>query len=262
MNVPIFGKSKKSTTFAGMKQAMIFAAGLGTRLKPITDSMPKAMVPVGGKPLLWHIVMKLKRSGFERIVINVHHFADQIIDYVKANNNFGMDILISDERDLLLDTGGGLRKALPLFDEGSPVLIHNVDIFSNVDLAAFYDKASSADALLLVYHLRTGRDLLFDSDMSLSGWTNDDRGIVKCVPGKEPAALSRYAFSGIHIVHPYLLESMTQMPERFGIFEYYMQFCQQYRFLGYEQHDLQMLDVGKLDTLTQAEEFLKTAGTV
>ena len=138
-----------------MKQAMILAAGLGTRLKPLTDRMPKAMVPVGDKPLLWHLIMKLKRSGFERIVINVHHFADQIIDYVKDNSGFGVDMLISDERDILLDTGGGLRKALPLFDDESPVLIHNVDIFSNVDLGAFYEKAASTDALLLVSNLRS-----------------------------------------------------------------------------------------------------------
>ena len=242
-----------------MKQSMIFAAGMGTRLKPLTDSMPKAMVPVAGKPLLWHIVMKLKRSGFERIVINVHHFADQIVDYVKDNDGFGLDILISDECNKLLDTGGGLRKALPLFDDKSPVLIHNVDIFSNVDLGAFYDKASSADALLLVYNHRSGRDLLFDTDMNLSGWTNDEKGIVRCISGKEPSELKRFAFSGIHIVHPYLLESMQQMPEKFGIFEYYMKYSQQYKFLGFEHHDLRMLDVGKLDTLEQAEAFLRTS---
>lgn len=249
---------KNSRTFARMKQAMIFAAGLGTRLKPLTDIMPKAMVPVGGKPLLWHLVMKLKRSGFERIVINVHHFADQIIDYVKDNDGFGLDIRLSDERDMLLDTGGGLRKALSLFDYESPVLIHNVDIFSNVDLSAFYEKAASADALLLVSNQTTGRDLLFDAGMSLSGWTNDEKGIVRCTPGKEEASLRRFAFSGIHIVHPYLLESMMQMPECFGIFEYYMEYCQQYRFLGYEKGDLKMLDVGKLDTLSQAEAFSRT----
>ena len=99
-----------------MKQAMIFAAGLGTRLKPLTDTMPKALVPVGGQPLLWHVIQKLKAAGFDRIVINVHHFAQQIVDYLKANNNFNIDIRISDETEMLLETGGGIKKALTLFD--------------------------------------------------------------------------------------------------------------------------------------------------
>ena len=241
-----------------MKQAMILAAGVGTRLKPLTDSMPKAMVPVAGKPLLWHLIMKLKSAGFRRIVVNVHHFADQITGYIAANGGFGLDMLISDERDMLLDTGGGLKKALPMFHSDSPVLIHNVDIFSNVDVAAFYDKAGTADALLLVGERSTSRYLLFDDDMSLAGWTNDDKGIVRCpFPDKDPSQLRRLAFSGIHIMHPCLAETMQQMPERFGIFDYYMKFCSQYRFLGYEKPDLRMLDVGKLDTLDRAEAFLQ-----
>ena len=117
-----------------MKQAMIFAAGLGTRLKPLTDTMPKALVRVGGQPLLWHVVQKLKAAGYERIIINVHHFAEQIVDYLKANDNFGLDIRISDETSGLLETGGGIKKARPLFDPESPILIHNVDILSNVEL--------------------------------------------------------------------------------------------------------------------------------
>ncbi len=117
----------------GMKQAMIFAAGLGTRLKPLTDTMPKALVRVGGQPLLWHVIQKLKAAGYERLVVNVHHFAEQIVDYLKANDNFGLDIRISDETDGLLETGGGIKKALPLFDPSEPILIHNVDILSNLD---------------------------------------------------------------------------------------------------------------------------------
>ena len=132
-----------------MKQAMIFAAGLGTRLKPLTDTMPKALVPVGGEPLLWHVVMKLKAAGYGHIVVNVHHFAQQIIDYLQANGNFGLDIRISDETSGLLETGGGIKKALPLFDANEPILIHNVDILSNLDLALL-----SADAPLLVVSQR------------------------------------------------------------------------------------------------------------
>ena len=121
-----------------MMQAMIFAAGLGTRLKPLTDRIPKALVSVGGEPLLKRVIFRLKDAGFARIVVNVHHFSSLIIDYLRDNDNFGMDIRISDETDKLLETGGGIRKAWPLFDANEPVLIHNVDILSNVDLGKFY----------------------------------------------------------------------------------------------------------------------------
>ena len=163
-----------------MKQAMIFAAGLGTRLKPLTDTMPKALVPVAGEPLLHHVVMKLKDAGYERIVVNVHHFADQIIDYLNANHNFGIDIRISDERDGLLETGGGIKKALPLFDSQSPILIHNVDILSNLDLTNdWLNSETPPDALLLVSRRKTKRYLLFDEENLLDGWTNIETGEVK-----------------------------------------------------------------------------------
>ena len=170
---------------------MIFAAGLGTRLKPLTDKMPKALVPVGGHPLLWHVVMRLKAAGFERIVVNVHHFAQQIVDYVEQNNRFGLDIRISDETAMLLETGGGIKKALPLFEPDSPVLIHNVDILSNVNLAAFYESAQNNPATLLVSERTTKRYLQFDDDMRLTGWKNVETGEVK---GREGRSL---AFSGI-----------------------------------------------------------------
>ena len=118
-------------------QAMIFAAGMGTRLKPLTDTMPKALVRVGGEPLIKRVIMNLAAAGVDHIVVNVHHFSQQIIDYLKANDNFGLDIKISDETENLLDTGGGLRKAARLFHNNYPILIHNVDILSNIDLRKF-----------------------------------------------------------------------------------------------------------------------------
>ena len=164
-----------------MKQAMIFAAGLGTRLKPLTDTMPKALVPVAGQPLLWHVVQKLRAAGFERIVVNVHHFAQQIVDYLQANDRFGLDIRISDETSGLLETGGGIKKALPLFDQDSPILIHNVDILSNADLAACYSlvEQRAPEALLLVSSRKTKRYLLFDDQKRLQGWTNIETGEVR-----------------------------------------------------------------------------------
>ena len=116
-------------------KAMIFAAGLGSRLKPLTDTMPKALVPVAGRPMLEHVILKLKASGFTEIVINIHHFGEQIIDFLKANNDFGLTLHISDERDLLLDTGGGIRKARRFFENSDePFLVHNVDILSDMNL--------------------------------------------------------------------------------------------------------------------------------
>ena len=239
---------------------MIFAAGLGTRLKPLTDTMPKALVPVGGQPLLWHVVQKLKMAGFERIVVNVHHFANRIVDYLKANDNFGIDIRISDETDGLLETGGGIKKALPLFDAESPVLIHNVDILSNIDLAALYYYAlqSRADALLLVSQRKTKRYLLFDDEYLLDGWTNIETGEVRSpYPSLQPSDLKQLAFSGIHVVSPRIFPLFNEMPLRFGIIDFYLKYCHQCAFFGYEKRDLRLMDVGKLDTLSEAEDFLK-----
>ena len=170
-------------------QAMIFAAGLGTRLRPLTDKMPKALVEVDGKPLIEHVIEKLCKSGFTSIVVNVHHFSNQIIDYLNAHD-FGVDIRISDETDKLLDTGGGLRKASYLFNPDEQVLIHNVDILSNADLRTFYEQGPlmtnyatggnmKAAATLLVTWRKTKRNPLFDADMRLVRWTNIETGEVK-----------------------------------------------------------------------------------
>lgn len=227
---------------------MIFAAGLGTRLKPLTDTMPKALVRVGEKPLLWHVLMKLRAAGFERIVINVHHFAQQIVDYIGANQSFGLDIRFSDETGGLLETGGGIKKALPLFNPSEPILIHNVDILSNLDLSAL-----PLDAPLLVVSRRqTKRYLQFDDSMRLVGWKNVETGEVK---GREADSL---AFSGIHVFHPSLAPLLADWPDRFPIMDFYLKACSDHLIRGYEAPNLRLLDVGKLDTLEAAELFIKT----
>ena len=232
-----------------MKQAMIFAAGLGTRLKPLTDTMPKALVRVGGQPLLWHVVMKLRAAGFERIVVNVHHFAQQIVDYIEANNRFGLDIRISDETGGLLETGGGIKKAQPLFDASSPILIHNVDILSNLDLQAVYEAGQS---VLVVSERQTKRYLQFDDDQRLIGWKNIETGQVK---GREGRSL---AFSGIHVFSPSLFPLMASWPDRFPIMDFYLDVCDKYCITGYEAPGLRLMDVGKLDTLDEANDFINT----
>lgn len=236
-----------------MKQAMIFAAGLGTRLRPLTDTMPKALVPVGGRPLLHHVIERLKAAGFERIVINVHHLAEQIVADVEANNSFGLDVHISDERSLLLETGGGLRKAASLFDPSSPILIHNVDILSNANLSAFYDSLPiDAAAALLVSERKSTRQLQFSpADNRLVGWQNLKTGEVR----GQRSSKAR-AFSGIHLFSPTLLPLMQEWPERFSIIDFYLHICNSHTILGVEQAGLQLLDVGKIDTLADAEQFL------
>ena len=149
---------------------LILAAGLGTRLKPLTDTMPKALVPVANKPLLEHLIDRLKANGCTDIVVNVHHFAQQIIDFLAEKENFGIHIQVSDERDQLLETGGAIKKAGPFFTDGKPFLVHNVDIFHNLDLNAFYYTYSTqADAVLLVSQRDTQRYLLFNDRDELVG---------------------------------------------------------------------------------------------
>ena len=252
---------------------MIFAAGLGTRLKPLTDTMPKALVRVGGEPLIKRVILNLAAAGVERIVVNVHHFAEQIIDYLQDNDNFGLDIRISDETAGLLETGGGIKKAAPLFDSTAPILIHNVDILSNVDLREFYQIASQSekgkvkseesecDAVLLVSWRKTKRYLLFNDDMKLVGWTNIETGEVRSpYPELNPKECRMYAFAGIHALSPRLLKMMDEFPDRFGIIDFYLKACATHNIKGYVKDDLKLMDIGKLDTLAQAEEFLGELG--
>ncbi len=241
--------------------AFILAAGLGTRLKPLTDHMPKAMVPVAGKPLIEHLILKLKASGFSHIVVNVHHFAQQIIDFIEANEHFGIDIRISDEREQLLDTGGAIRKAAPLFPEGEPFLIHNVDILHNLDLAeASQQHSSDADATLFVSQRTSNRHLLFDDGGMLVGRDNTTTGEVD-TPFPEvsshPEKFNAYPFSGIHIFSPSLLPLMESWPEKFPIINFYLDAAAKSRQIkGIVADSLHLLDVGKLDTLEQAENFI------
>ena len=152
-------------------KAMIFAAGLGTRLKPLTDNTPKALIPINGKPMLEHVILKLKDAGFHQIAINIHRLGDQIIDFLAANNNFGVQIYLSDERDYLLDTGGGIKHAAAFLQGNEPFLIHNVDIMSNIDLRALYNHHLEMNPLatLLVSKRNTSRYLLFNKENKLCG---------------------------------------------------------------------------------------------
>lgn len=245
--------------------ALIFAAGLGTRLKPLTDTMPKAMVPIHGKPLVQILIEKLKAIGVTDIVINVHHFAQQIIDFINANKSFGINIHISDETSQLLETGGGLKQAAALFSNNAPILVHNVDILSNADLLSLY--TNSVSTTLLVSQRQTQRYLLFDHTNRLVGWTNLATGEVKSPYPEikahegdtafftQSSSIKKYAFSGIQVFHPSLLPLMSSWHGKFSIIDFYLSICHTTPILCHFDPQLKLLDVGKLDTIKQAENF-------
>lgn len=244
-------------------KAMIFAAGLGTRLRPLTDTMPKALVPVGGRPLLEILIEKLIASGVTEIVINVHHFAEQIVRFVEERRSFGIRITFSDETAGLLDTGGGIRQAAPLLLAGGTAeerfLIHNVDILSNVDLGRFCRQARPGAAVLLVSERQTQRYLLFDDDDRLVGWTNVQTGEVRTPhPHLDVARCRRYAFAGIHLISSSLFPHFDTWGPRFSIIDFYLTVCHKEPIYAHVCPDLRLMDVGKQDTLAQADAFLRS----
>ena len=241
-------------------QSFLLAAGLGTRLKPLTDTMPKALVPVAGAPLLKHISQKLIDAGATRIVVNAHHFAQQIVDYI-AVHDWGIEMSISNESTQLLDTGGGLKKAQHLFSPSSPILIHNVDILSNANLQQLLTAHNQHDITLLVSQRTTNRYLLFNDEMRLVGWTNTQTGEVRSpYPHLDPSTCKQLAFSGIHIFSPKLFPLMNDYPEKFPIMDFYLNHCHEIDIYGATQTGLQLLDVGKCNALAEAEKFITTLG--
>ena len=241
---------------------MILAAGLGTRLKPFTDTKPKALLPLAGKTILQWQIERLKAAGITEIVVNIHHFGQQIIDYLAENQGFGCHIQISDERDALLETGGGLLKAAELLGEQEPVLVCNVDILSNIDLPALIRAHADNPSLatLVVSARETQRYFLFAGDGTLQGWWNKKTGEVK------PAALIDddlvpMAYSGMQIVQPAFFEQLRltrdQMGDKFSVVDALLGTI--YRHAGviraFVPRNYRMMDVGKIEQLSEAERF-------
>lgn len=239
-------------------KAFIFAAGLGTRLKPWTDTMPKALVPYSGKPMLGHLADRLKDAGVDEIVVNVHHFAEQIVSYVRSEDDFGIKVQISDESDALLDTGGGLLHARAFLEGGTePFIAHNVDILSNLDIRAFYDSGTGDNAVakLLVSDRDSSRKLLFDKDMRLVGWKNMKTGQTK---GHPESAAFEYAFAGVHLLSPSIYGAFDSHPRfsgAFSIIDFYLAICDTHAVYGYLQSGLRVLDIGKPEALAMAGMF-------
>ena len=235
-------------------KAFILAAGLGTRLKPWTLEHPKALVPVGGVPMLERVIRQLERQGFDYIVVNIHHFGEQIIDFLNSHT-WQADIHISDERNELLDTGGALVHAAPLLcKDNEPFLIHNVDILSDAPLDELMKAhvATDAHATLLVSQRASSRQLLFDNELYLRGWENINSGERKGEPGEWP---EKYAFSGIHVMSPALVAQMQteDLPNVFPIMDYYLSHTRANRLRGYlSVSPINLIDIGKPDTLAKA----------
>lgn len=254
---------------------MILAAGLGTRLRPLTDHMPKALVPVEGTPLLEGLIRRLQKAGFDEFVVNVHHFPEQIEAFLKEHGNFGSRVTLSDERDLLRETGGAIRHAATLLQDapGGRFLVHNVDIVTDLDYASLArairqggtprqglsvppdgcpqsQAGSQAVATLAVSDRKTSRYLLFDETMRLVGWTNIDTGEVRSPwPDLDPAKCRRLAFSGISVLSTAILPLMQSWPERFSIIDFYLAICRDHEIRGIDITGTQIRDVGKLKEL-------------
>jgi NDP-sugar pyrophosphorylase family protein len=238
-------------------QAIIFSAGLGTRLKPLTDTMPKALVPVAGKPLLQWNIEKLITAGCSLIVVNVHHFPDMIRDFLEKNDNFGITIRISDESGELLDTGGGLLRAAPLFSTGEPIIAHNVDVISHLELNTVmqFHSENNALATLVVRDRQTQRYLLFDNRMLLCGWMNKATGEVKHAGRLCDSAQKPFAFSGIQVISPEVF-TLIQQRGKFSVIDAWLSLAAQNRILGFEDKSELWMDLGKQEQLDEVRKWI------
>ena len=248
---------------------MIFAAGLGTRLKPLTDTLPKALVPVCGRPLIEHVCRKLKAAGIDDAVVNVHHFADKIESWIEGQDI--MPLKVSDERKQLLETGGAVLHARRYLEGCGSFLIHNVDILSDLDLDWFASQVRpDAMATLLVSDRKSSRQLLFDpKTMRLVGWRNNSTGEVRSpYPGLDQDKCLALAFSGIHIMSDSIFDPMqdyatshglclTEASPRFPIIDFYLWASAYYNIYGVCSESLELVDVGKLDSLEKAESMCR-----
>jgi len=237
---------------SSISKAILFAAGLGTRLKPFTDNHPKALAVVNGKPLLQRNIEYLKSFGITDFVINVHHFADQITDFLNSNENFGVNIQISDESDEVLETGGGLVKAKDLL-RNEPFLVMNVDILTDLNISDLMKFHSENQPLvtLAVSDRESSRKLLFEENGELKGWKNLNSG-EKIIASENP--LTEKAFSGIHIINPNIFEKMPTSG-KFSIMTTYMELMKTEKILGFDHSGGILVDVGRPESVLEAEKY-------
>jgi NDP-sugar pyrophosphorylase family protein len=238
-------------------KAMILAAGMGTRLQQLTANTPKALVRVLGKPMIQWCIEHLIRHGFNDIIVNVHHHGQQIIDFLKTTD-LDANISISDERDCLLDTAGGIKKAEWFLNDGNPFLVHNADVISNVDLTAmmaFHQKKKSL-ATLAVRNRSTSRYFLFDSENKLCGWKNEKNGELNVVQNIEASNLNKLAFSGIQMLSPQIF-SLIEPSIPISTTKIYVEAAKQFSIYGFVHDNDYWFDLGKPENIQTAEDFLK-----
>jgi NDP-sugar pyrophosphorylase family protein len=230
---------------------MLFAAGLGTRFKPWTDLHPKALAPVNGKSLLQRNVEYLQKYGIRELILNVHHFADQVLEAIAKNNGWGSEITISDEQDELLETGGGLKKAAWYFGK-TPFVVMNVDILTDLDLGIMLEdhRRHHPLATLAVADRATSRYFLFDEQDRLCGWRNVKTGQERIV--RQTPDMRSKAFSGIHIIDPQIFPLMT-MTGRFSIVDVYLELAASQTIRDFDHTGSRLIDVGKPDSIGKAE---------
>lgn len=235
---------------------MIFAAGLGTRLKPITDTIPKALLKVCNKTLLEYAIEKLKNAGVKEIIINVHAFADQIEQFVKSRNNFDLTIHFSDERSELLNTGGGLKHAQAFLRGSEPFFVYNVDVVSSIDLNVLLNKhiKNNALATLAVQRRKTSRYLLFNEFDELCAWEN--RNNEKKIIINDKSLLDALAFSGIQIIEPRFFDLLIE-EGAFSLIDTYLRLAQTERIIAYDHTGDIWVDIGKINELSEAESIVK-----
>jgi NDP-sugar pyrophosphorylase family protein len=236
-------------------KAMIFAAGLGTRLRPLTNDRPKALVEVNGMSLLEINIRRLIHFGVTEMIINVHHFAEKIKDFLEAHQNFGIRIEVSHEIEKPLETGGGLKKAAWFFDTDEPFIICNADILSSIDLKKMYVAhcASDAIATYAIQQRDTSRYMLHNTEGLLCGWMNTKTKTIKM--GRSAKELGMYSFSCFHIVNPCIFKT-TPKEDFFTIIEWYLKISKKHKVMGYRHDDDIWCDVGKPETLIEAEQIL------
>jgi NDP-sugar pyrophosphorylase family protein len=231
-------------------KALILAAGLGTRLKPLTDTIPKALVEINGKTLLEHSIVHLKFFGVKDVIVNVHHFPDQIIGFLKKKKNFGLNIEVSDERDELLDTGGGFKKASWFFRDAGPFVVRNVDVLSDTNLGAMleFHKKHKPLATLAVRNRETSRYMLFNERWELIGWTNVSTGERK-LSRKDHKRMYPLAFSGIQILDPAIIPLVTE-EGKFSLIAMYLRLSRDHRICAYADNDSFWFDAGKREDIS------------
>ena len=237
-----------------IKKAMVFAAGLGTRLKPFTDNHPKALFKINGKTLLERNIEYLIKYGIDDIIINIHHFGDQIKEHVVKNNSWGIKICFSDETNELLDTGGGLIKAADFFYDTENFILYNADILTNLpldEMMKFHFKYNPL-VTLSVSERKSSRYFLFDKDNILCGWENVNTGEMKIRLIRDEYYSK--AFSGIHIVNRKLLPTRMNA-EKYSITDWYLDICAQQKIMGYNNNSSSFIDVGKISNLSVAEQL-------